>query len=407
MSSEALEQFTPQSQLAWFLNDEDPKSGQCNLIVPVRITAELNDDGSPLVDAQGDVSDFDGYVRALQSWDGRVTFDHTDYVIGKLLGEIYADEDERAIYAAFEIWDPLAIHEVRRGWLNGVSHRGPVATDDSGKPIGYVEEVQDGRTVRRLVEFNVRHISLVHRPANPKAVVLTSKSSGLNEPMEGPEMRTIFRSPATPPTETNKAADGSILAQRAGYLRAAQEAINAAIKLGAAELTTDEASAIESMADALCHVGWLAAGAAADAAAEAPPAAPAAAAPAADATASDEGAMPAADGDSSKSKDGAVPSAADFAKLTAGFANLSRLVESMKSAQAPPAPAVPAEVQATLKQLADGQKALAETVKSVKADVDKIGNEPAINLPPRNMDSVSDADLDDDARALMALATRR
>ena len=349
----------------------------------VRVTTELGPDGYPYVDLAREVADFEGYKRALNSWDGVVRFDHTREEIGHLV-RLYFDAASRAIYAWFKITNAFAIRSVKRGKLTGVSHKGPIL------PGGLVPESFVGAdgvvvTFNRLMAWVCDELSLVFDPVNAYSVVISYKgASGAYAPGTDEEMMAMVNAAAAAEKDAQKNAPPPVVmppatttakdvhAQRAAYLATALESMKAAIALGIEDTSGEEIQSLENLLSCVRQCDWakyLETSASAEAAIAA------ATETVSTATAVETQTMKGA-GEPAAS---AIPE--EMAQLAA---TLAASVESVKGLGTE----IPALVE-TVKSLAGRVETLSGELTTARAKITELEKAPAITMPPRGEETTT------------------
>lgn len=226
-------------------------SFKSSLDVYVRITAETDRDGFPLIDQENEVADYAAAKETLvRDWNRDVLLNHKKIRIGECL-RLYFDDLRRAVYALFRITDPVAIQAIESGRLNGVSWRGPIP-DGGLIPDSAVTADGVRHHFLRLIKWVCKEVSLVFDPVNPYAAILAWKGYGPREPQTDEELAAMAEEAAA---VQNTKPDHA--AQRMAFLVAACESMKSAIDLGLGDLGPAEIPMMESMITLLRETKWL------------------------------------------------------------------------------------------------------------------------------------------------------
>lgn len=143
---------------------------------------------SEVLDRQNEITDFDGFMRAMKDWSGNIREMHQPIAAGRAI-ELLPNPDERNAYLRVRVSKgaPDTIAKVKDGTLAGYSIGGKVSPN--GRIGAVVDEslmskyallppAAKGEKVSILKDWSCYEISLVDAPANPQAQISIAKAVG-------------------------------------------------------------------------------------------------------------------------------------------------------------------------------------------------------------------------------------
>ncbi len=123
------------------------------------------------IDVEGEVIDYQATKEAVAEWLewSNIREMHGPTAVG-VATEVMLDDASQSLYIGVKVVDDQAWQKVKEGVYKGFSI--------GGKALKKIQEIINGRTVRRVVKYILTEISLVDRPANPSARFSLVKREG-------------------------------------------------------------------------------------------------------------------------------------------------------------------------------------------------------------------------------------